>query len=262
MAVHRRTMDRTTHALVLREVKYKEADKILTLLTADHGKMTVSARGCRRKNSKVSAGAQLLVYSELTLYEFQGRWAIREANPEQMFWGVRQDVEKLALASYFAELLELLSQEEVPAPELMSLSLNSLYALDQLNKPLGQVKSAFELKLMSLAGYEPLLDACGVCGQEPEEPMLHLREGVLHCRECRGEMGDGVSMPLTRGSLAAMRHVVLGNPKKLFSFRLSPEEQKGMNDVCEAFTLTQLERGFATLDFYKMLTKDSPGGQK
>lgn len=252
-------MDITTHALVLREVNYKEADKILTLLTPDHGKMTVSARGCRRKNSKTGAAAQLLVYSEMTLYEFQNRWAIREANTEQLFWGVRQDVEKLALASYLAELTELLSQEEVPAPELLSLILNSLYALDKLNKPQGQVKSAFELKLMSLSGYEPLLDACGICGREPEEPMLHLREGVLHCRECRGEMGDGISMPLTRGSLAAMRHVVLGSPKKLFSFRLPEGEQKLMNDVCEAFTLTQLERGFATLDFYKMLTRETPG---
>lgn len=255
-------MDITTHALVLREVNYKEADKILTLLTPDHGKMTASARGCRRKNSKVGAGAQLLVYSELTLYEFQGRWAIREANTEELFWGIRRDVEKLALASYFAELTELLSQEEVPAPELMSLILNSLYALDRLDKPKEQVKSAFELKLMSLAGYAPLLDACGVCGREPEEPMLHLREGVLHCRACRGKMGEGVSLPLTGGSLNAMRHVALGNPKRLFSFRLPGPEQKLMNEVCEAFVQTQLERGFATLDFYKMLTGELPGGRK
>ena len=247
-------MDITTHALVLREVNYKEADKILTVLSPDQGKMTLSARGCRRKNSRIAAGSQLLVYSEMVLYQIQGRWAIREANPEQMFWNLRSDVVKLSLASYFAELAECVAQEEEPAPELCSLILNSFYALDQLDRPLDQVKSVYELKLMSVSGFAPLLDACAVCGREPEEPMFHLGEGVLHCRSCRDELGEGISMPLTRSALAAMRHVVEGNPKKLFSFRLQPEDQKKMDEACEAFVLTQLERGFRTLDFYKQFT--------
>jgi DNA repair protein RecO (recombination protein O) len=105
-----------------------------------------------------------------------------------------------------------------------------------------------------------MLDACGVCGEEPTEPMLHLREGTLHCRKCREKLGDGVSMPLTEAALAGMRHVVLGNPKRLFSFQLGEMDQKRMNDACEAFVLTQLERGFSTLDFYKMLTQPLKGG--
>ncbi len=244
-------MDITTHALVLREVNYKEADKLLTVLTPEQGKLTVSARACRRKNSRIAAASQLLVYSEMTLYQFQGRWAIREANTEQLFRTVREDIVKLSLASYFSELTELTTQEDVATPEVLSLMLNSLYALDRLDKPLELVKAAFELKLMSLSGFAPLLDACAVCGQEPEEPMFHLGEGVLHCRACRSRVGDGVSMPLTRSALAAMRHIVEGNPKRLFSFKLEPESQRRLNEVSEAFVLTQMERGFRTLDFYK-----------
>jgi DNA repair protein RecO (recombination protein O) len=126
--------------------------------------------------------------------------------------------------------------------------------LDTPDRPLEQVKAVFELKLMCLAGYEPLLDACAVCGEEAREPRLHLLEGVLHCAACRNEVGDGISMPLSPGVLAAMRHVVYGDPKQLFSFQLPPEGQRQMADVCEAFVLTQLERGFRTLDFYKQLT--------
>ena len=72
-------MHLTTKALVLREVNYKESDKILTLLTAEEGKLTVSARGCRKKGSALAAAGQLLVWSEMTLYEYQGRWAVKEA---------------------------------------------------------------------------------------------------------------------------------------------------------------------------------------
>lgn len=160
-------MHLTTKALVLREVNYKEADKILTALTADEGKMTVSARGVRRKSGATAAACQQLCWGEFTLYEYQGRWAVKEAAAERRFEGVRGDLEKLALASYFAEVTETLAEEGQPEPELLSLTLNSLHALDKLSLPPTQVKTAFEWKAMALAGYEPMTDGCAVCGREP-----------------------------------------------------------------------------------------------
>ena len=185
-------MHMRTKALVLRAVDYKESDKILTLLTQESGKLTASARGCRKKGSPVAAGVQLLAWSDLVLYEYRGRWTVKEAAVEREFLGLRRDVERLALACYFAEAAEALAVEDVPAPELLSLVLNSLYALDQMpQKPLALVKAAFELRLMCAAGYEPILDGCAVCGAErPEEPRFHLREGALHCAKCRGGVGD------------------------------------------------------------------------
>ena len=121
------------------------------------------------------------------------------------------------------------------------------------------MKAAFELRAMCLAGYEPLLDACAVCGcPTPEEPRFHLREGVLHCVGCRGSVGEGISLPLNSGSLAAMRHIVYGDPKRLFSFRLDGAGLDALAGVAEAYLLTQLERGFRTLDFYKSLTLVPP----
>ena len=107
----------------------------------------MSARGCRKRGSAIAAACQLLVYSEFTRYEYQGRWAVKEAASQQQFRKVREDLEKLALASYFAELTELLTQEDVSTPEILSLFLNSLYALDTLDKPRELVKSAFELRI-------------------------------------------------------------------------------------------------------------------
>ena len=62
-----------TKALVLRETAYKESDKILTLLTQEAGRLTASARGCRRKGSPIAAGSQLLVWSDVVLHEYR-RW--------------------------------------------------------------------------------------------------------------------------------------------------------------------------------------------
>ena len=103
----------TTKALVLRTVDYKETDKILTLLTQDQGKLTASARGCRKKGSAIAAGCQLLAWSEMVLYDYQGRWSVKEAATQRLFQGVRNDIVRLALGCYFAEVAELLARVDV-----------------------------------------------------------------------------------------------------------------------------------------------------
>lgn len=219
----------TTKALVLRGVDYRESDKILTLFTQDQGKLTASARGCRKKGSAIAAGCQLLAWSEMVLYDYQGRWSVKEAATLRLFRGVRDDIGRLALGCYFAEVTELLAVEGEENPELLSLILNSLHALDKLpDKPLPLVKAAFEWKAMALAGYEPLLE-----------------EGRVH--------GEGISLPLSPPALAALDHIVHGDPKRLFSFRLGGEDLKQLADAAETYLYTQLERGFSTLDYYKSL---------
>ena len=250
-------MHLTTKALVLREVNYKESDKILTVLTSEEGKLTVSARGCRKKGSALAAASQLLVWSEMSLYEYRGRWAVKEAVTERQFTGLRADLEKLALASYFAEVTETLAEEGQREPELLSLTLNCLHALDKMKLPLGQVKAAYEWKAMALAGYEPLADGCAVCGRDPpEEPRIHLGEGVLHCACCRNEVGEGIAMPLSQAALDGLRHIVWGDPKRLFSFQVDEQSLRQLGNASEAYLMTQLERGFRTLDFFKSLTME------
>lgn len=248
-------MHLTTNALVLREVNYKESDKILTLLTEKEGKLTVSARGCRRKDSPIASGCQLLAWGEFTLYEFRGMWSVKETASERLFDGVRGDLEKIALASYFAEATEALTEEGQPDPGLLAVTLNCLHALDKLPVPLPQVKAAFEWRAMALAGYEPQVARCGVCSREqPKDPYIHLGEGTVHCASCRDRLGEGVSMPLTPGALAALRHIVWGPRKRLLSFRLEGEGLQKLSDASEAYLMTRLERGFRTLDFYKKIT--------
>lgn len=167
----------TTQGIVLREVQYKESDRILTVLTQDLGKITVSARAGRKRGGGISAASQMLVWSEMTLYEYRQRWGLKEAVTNREFRGVREDLDKFALASYFAEVTEQLTPEQLPAPELLALLLNALYALEKLDRPLALVKAAFERRAMCLSGYEPLIGGCAVCGETPVQPQFHLQGG-------------------------------------------------------------------------------------
>ena len=131
----------TTRGLVLREVRYKEADKILTVLTQHEGKVTVRARGALRKGSRITAATQLLTYSDMTIFENRGRRTLNEASTVEEFLGLRADLGAFALGSYFAELLETVSAEEYPDPPVLQLGLNSLYALSRALCPPEQIKA-------------------------------------------------------------------------------------------------------------------------
>ena len=147
-----------TGGVVLRVTDTKETDRILTVLTADRGKIPLIARGARRKNSRLAAACQLPAYSELTIYKRGGWYMLDEASPLELFDALGRDIELLALASWFCELTEAVCAEETPAPEVLSLLLNALYALCYTDRPPRLVKAAFQFRLMALAGFEPLAD--------------------------------------------------------------------------------------------------------
>lgn len=247
------TMYTVTKGVVLRQTETKEADKILTLLTADWGKISVIARGVRRKGCKFAAAAQPLAYAEWTLYQKGDWYYANEGATLELFDGLRCDLSRLSLGCYFAELTEAVTNQGEPSALLMSHLLNGLYALDALYKPEMLAKAAFELRLLALAGYEPLADGCVFCGcPDPEQPLLDVVQGVLRCKGC-GAGESGLSLPLCGESLSALRHILYGDPKRLYSFALSGPALARLGAAAEAFTAAQLERGFRTLDFYKSL---------
>ena len=253
-AVH--TMFKTIKALVLREVRYKEADRILTLLSAEEGKLTVKARGALRKSSRTGAATQQLTYAEMTLFGNRGKWTVNEASVLEGFDGLRTDLEALALGSYFAECLEALSVEEQPDAELMQLGLNSLYALSRGLYDARLIKAAFEFRLMCLSGYAPDLSACAACGGEPADPVFQPAEGRVYCRACPH---GGGTLVLGPEALAAMRYLAAAPAKKLFSFSLGEEAAERLSLVAEQYLLRQTERRFGTLEYYKQIRSSGFG---
>ena len=240
-----------TIALVLRVSDYNDRDALLTLLSREHGKITAKARGIRRKNSPLTAPCQLLALSEFTLFEYRGMYTINEARSIELFTPLRKDLEKLSLGSYFAQVSEVISQEDAPTSELQSLVLNCLYSLSETDLPAEQIKSVFELRIACIAGYAPDLYGCHcLSGSLPS--FFDLSGGVLLCEGCK-DQNIGIRHPVSAGTLEAMRYIVSCDPKKLFAFTLGSDNFRQLSAIAEAYLIMQLERGFSTLDFYKSL---------
>ncbi len=242
----------TTKGLVLRETQYKESDKLLSVLTEDLGLITAKARGVRRKNSPLRSGCQMLTYSDFTFYERNGYYTVNETEPLRLFSGIRSDIELLSLGAYFAQLLETVSDAGQHDPELLPLGLNCLYALDTLKKSQKTVKAVFELRLLCISGFAPMLDGCGCCGKPAD--IFQTEAGTLVCGDClRAGRGTGEKITLTPGVLAAMRHIAGCEKRRLFAFALSADAEELLGKVAERFLLAQMGQTFPSLQFYKRL---------
>lgn len=241
----------TTRALVLRAVKFKESDKMLTVLTEDEGKLGLRVRGALRKGSRFAAATEVLTFSEMTLFGHRGRWSLDEAAVTEQFLGLRDEISRLALASYFAEMLEAASDEDNPNKNVLQLGLNSLFALSGGLFDPEHIKAVFEMRLMCLLGYEPLLTGCAVCGKVDITNMqFSISAGVLHCSGCRPAV-SGVSVALCRDSLAGLRYIIDSEAKRIFSFQIEGDARARLYELCEGYSRTQLERNFDTLSYWK-----------
>lgn len=241
-----------TDGIVLRETEYKDNDKLLTVLTRELGNITVKALGVKSARSRNKAACQIFAYSEFTLLEYQGRYSVKEAEPKEIFPELRSDLELLSLASYFLQVTQTIAQENDPFPELLSLLLNSLYALSKLSMPQKQVKAVFELRTACISGFQPDLHGCTSCGVlQPE--YFNISQGVLQCTACAAKTGEGIRMPLSPAVLEAMRYIIKTSTKRLLSFRLSEASLDELCHITESYLTLRLERGFPALDFYKSL---------
>lgn len=241
----------TIKGLVLRVVVYNDTDALLTILTHNRGKITVKARGLRRRNCPLTPVCQLLSYGEFTLFEYKGMYTINEATAIELFQPLRKDLQKLSLGTYFAQVIEVISQEDLPNPELLSLVLNSLFALSKMELNEQLIKAAFELRIAALAGYAPDISGCHCGNLCPDR--FDLSAGRLECSNCKDIDSNGIRMPITSGVLDCMRYICTCDSKRLFSFEAGESTLKLLSEITESYLSTQLERGFSTLDFYKSL---------
>ena len=248
-------------ALVIREADYGENDKLLTLLTAERGRLTVCVKGGKSLKNKNLASSQLLCYSEFTVKERKGFYTLSEAALIEQFFGLRGDLDRFAAAQYIADVAGEVCVENNDEGEMLRLTLNTLYMLSETDRDVDFVKAVFELRTAALSGFCPDLTACGLCEGTEGEPMyLDVMNGSLRCGECFGTEADTdsrigaatatVILPLSPSVLHGMRYVIGAPAKRVFSFTLPEEAQADFCRVCEKYLVNQLERSFRTLEFY------------
>ena len=242
-----------TLGLIIKTTNYGEGSKIITMLTPQ-GKMQMVANGARSHKCHLFAGSQLFCYSRVVLQKGRGALPyLKSCDIIENFYQLRMDVERLALAAYFGDLLELMALGE-DCEQVLRLILNTLYILE--TKEDGKyIKPVFELRFLCLLGFQPHLDQCVRCGAKASLERFSALEGGILCQGCSG--GAEIMMD----TLAAMRYIVSSDGKALFSFSLSNRVEKQLIEICEDYLLNQLERKPKTLEYYNKITRYGQNGK-
>lgn len=257
----------TVDGLVIKSQNYGENDRLITILTAD-GKITTVAKGARSMKSKLLNLTQPFVYGNFEINQKGNASWIRNGSSYELFYGLRDEVEKLFLATYVCDVAHELSGENIDSSEILRLTLNTLYAIMKDLRPLPQIKAVFELRSAGISGYMPSLNACERCGKESsEDSYFDVMNGALICSECLNGAGDiqrknpslayddiresRVLIPLTPASLSAVRFALCAPQEKIFSFTLTREDDlSNFARAGEGYLLNHLGHGFDSLELY------------
>jgi DNA repair protein RecO (recombination protein O) len=209
-------------AIILRHVDYGEADRIVTVLTPDHGRLKGFARGARRSRKRF--GPALEPFAEVRLH-----WSprpggelvsVREAELVSLRIGLRRDLETLALAGYGCELTEALYEEAVGFAEAFGLLRAYLDHLDVAGASL-EARLLLELRLLALAGIVPHLQHCAEChGGLPDGPVgfAAVRGGSL----CPGCGGTAIGLKVDRMTLGSLGRLLQTPAERFDGIHLSP----------------------------------------
>lgn len=243
-------MRRKTKGLVIKEQTIGESDRLVTLLTADFGMVKAFVRRAKQIKSRLNSATTLFAYCDFSLYKSKDAFVVDDAVPIEVFFGLRQDIDRLTLAQYFAQLAYEMSAEEQPEEELLRLILNSLHLLCKGEKSLSQIKAVFEFRALCIGGYMPSVLACDNCGTYETDLMyFDTSEGKIYCENCPK---TGLA-PLPKNVITAVRFICLTEPTRIFSFALSEENMKLLSNIAEKYTLSRIQRKLSALEFYKGL---------
>jgi DNA repair protein RecO (recombination protein O) len=189
-------------AVVLRTLRLGEADRIVTMMSRQHGKVRAVAKGVRRTKSKF--GARLEPLSHVTMLCWQGRELdiVNQAEVTDTFRTVREDLARVSKAFTLLEVVDQLAQERHANPALYDMLVGALRALDADDAAL--LVPAFCLKALALEGSAPVLDECVSCGEPQDLVAFDLTEGGVLCRSCRR------GRPISADALHVVRRILGG----------------------------------------------------
>lgn len=241
-----------TSGIVTKTTKYGETSLIVTLLTKDYGKISAIANNVRTKKSQMLAGLQLFAYSEIVMYKAKsktGLYNLNEMNVTESFSNIRYNLDKMAYASYFAEVANAATAEDAPDEEILRVLLNTLYALDKELEEYEKLKTVFEWRIAAASGYSPLVSGCGKCQKQGCTVTLSLIDGTVLCEEC--DEGRQGTARLNPAMTKIVSFICGADSKQIFGFGAGKRTIDYLSSVSERYLAAQLDREFPTLKYLK-----------
>ena len=195
-----------TQALVLRFINYGESDRIVTFFTREFGKLRGIAKGARRSRKRFSNAIEPFSHSIL-LFSRRGEGGlaiIENCDVINHYQGIRSDLEKTMTASYMIDLVDHFTVEGKKSAGIFQL-LDDFLELLETGNSLEETTRFFELRLLRLSGYEPVLERCVICNtpfDKIKTADFDAAKGGIRCSLCG--RGDQSCIPVSAGTIKTL----------------------------------------------------------
>lgn len=234
-----------TKGIVILESNMGDYDKMVTVLTPDIGKIGCAAKGARRPKSSLMSGTQFLSFSDFVIYSSPSSYNINSSETIELFYNIRQDIEKLNYASFISKIIYDVTDENQYTYNILRLFLNTLYMISETDKNLDFILSVFELRLMTYLGFSPQLGKCTSCGTTENIAYFSIKNGGYECASC-GNVDKG-AIQINNDTFNAIKYIISADLKKIFSFTISDESLKELKLISSLYTNDKLDKDYKLL---------------
>ena len=241
----------TAEAVVLRKVDYGEADRILTLLTRERGKVPAIAKSVRKSKSRMAGQLDVFAHGTMLLAEGKSMDVVTQFQRITENSALGSDLKRAAVASVVAEVADKIMEERHAAPEMFTLVVDALRHLSDREVPPLMELADFLIRVLAELGYIPEVNRCARCaGALGEEGLSFsaLAGGVV-CRDCGHH--DGAGRLISARTVKILRVLVAGDRELFFRLRLDEADNRAVESVLEAQLEHHLDRQLKSIDFLR-----------
>lgn len=257
---HRDRVYRTS-GIILRRTDFGEADRLLTVLTPERGKLRLVAKGARKPSSRKSGHVELFCHTQLLVAVGRDLDIITQAETIEPFLALREHLLSTTYAYYLAELADAFTgEEDVSKPmfdlvnEAMAWLCEAAVAGDQEDM-LRLVARYYEIHMLGLAGYQPQLYVCGLCKKslEPRVNYMSAAEGGVLCAACGYERVG--TTELSVNAQKVLRFLQTHDWANVRLLRLSESTRRELERTLGDYITYYLERKLKSVDFMNRLRR-------
>lgn len=181
--------------IVLKETKYQDTSKILSIYTLEHGKIQAMAKGAYKPKSGLTGSTQVFSQNEYEIHRGKTFYHINQGHIINSFYSIREKMERIYYGYYMLELLDKSLEKEDSNKRLFLLLVKGLKILSELEKNFLKFIVAYELKFISFIGYRPNIDTCVLCGSKKIEPgKFSTYNGGIICRNCFAKDSSAINL--------------------------------------------------------------------
>jgi DNA repair protein RecO (recombination protein O) len=231
-------MKSKTEAVIIGSMNLGEADKLVTFFSLERGKLRGVAKNARKSFRRFGAGLELFTHARLHLYEKEHQELIRieSADIISQHFDMTGDLDRMAAGSVILELVREVAPEGERNAHAFLLLAHILHLLNEGVDPLFMLR-IFEIRFLSLLGFQPKLDKCLSCGCGAERQMVFygLKGGVL-CPDCLVSSGED-HIWLSPGAIAFYYHALRMDLGKVTRLKPSAEIMRELDRAFSSHTL-------------------------